>query len=86
MEINKARDQKTAVFSLMLSISIARVTLVEIKRMFEMHPLSLDSDGLCKKASDRVLEIMEGLNPEDLKFLDQLHEVRPHVLDNKILR
>jgi hypothetical protein len=85
IEIDKARDQKTAVSSLKLSVSIARVALVEIKKMFDRHPLLLDSDGLCKKASDRALEIMEGLDPEDLKFLDQLHEVCPHMSDNRIL-
>lgn len=75
VKFNRNGNHRTGVSSVMLSISIARVTLLEIKKMFAIHPLSLDSEDLCDKAYDLVLKMMGGIDPEDQKFLDQLHEV-----------
>lgn len=49
---------------------------MEIRKMLERHPLTLDSQcKLCNTAINAVNRMLEGVSPEDIHFVKDIHKV-----------
>lgn len=70
-----ANDRSTCA-SLWFGIFFVWITLTEINKVLERHPLSLDSQVLCSEALVKVVDLLAGVGSDDIQFLRQFYQVR----------
>lgn len=71
-------NDRGACASLWFGIFYAWITLTEINKVLERHPISLDSQVLCTEQIAKVVNLMSAITSDDLQFMRQYYEVCLH--------